>query len=129
MARHIYAILLGLLLLSLNSFAQAGAWELDYSKCDRGGVDTKFYCDAYCEYETLEECEYVSHIVSDTPEMIDQCVCTCGLEQEDAVFNDVPCMDLTRYGSPSGDGAGSGSASGCLPAFILLGVAGFAMKK
>ncbi|MFH0737059.1 MAG: hypothetical protein V1827_00710 [Candidatus Micrarchaeota archaeon] len=129
MARSVYAALLGILLLSSNAFAQAGAWEIDYSKCDRGGVDTQSYCDGYCEYETYEECDYVSHIASDTPKMIDQCVCICGVDQEEVVYNDVPCLDdLTRYGTPSGDDD-FGMGSCCLPAFLLLGIAAFAMKK
>ena len=136
-----YAALLGLLIICASSFAEVGvydtgstgAWEIDYSRCDRGGVDSTYYCEAYCEYQTEEECDPVSFVASETPQMIDQCVCTCGLSQEEVSFNSVPCMDLTRYGSPSGvglDDSGDYSSSGCcLPMFLLVGVAAGAVWR
>jgi len=148
MGYNAYAALFGLLVLCASAFAglgdygtdypeydtgYTGAWEIDYSRCDRGGADTMDYCDAYCEYETYEECFYVSHITSSTPGTIDQCVCTCGVSQETVTFNNVPCKDLTRYAEPIGyassDEYGYESSGCCLPMFLLIGVAGFALMR
>ncbi len=146
MGYNAYAALFGLLVLCASAFAGLGdygtdypeydtgfkgAAELNYAKCDVGGYDTQAYCDAYCEYETYEECFYVSHITSSTPGTIDQCVCTCGVSQETVIYNNVPCLDdLTRYGSPTESSYDDyGGSACCLPMFLLIGVAAGAVWR
>lgn len=146
MRHNAYAALFGLLVICASSFAElgdygtdypeydtgsTGAWEIDYNRCDRGGIDTTEYCAGYCEYQTGEGCFYSSHIASETPQMIDQCVCTCGVDQETVTFNNVPCMDITQYAEPIGYTSSDeyGGSGCCLPMFFLIGVAGFALMR
>ena len=106
--------------------AQA-ANEVDIERCTRSTANMKDYCMGYCEKYAETACTSATFTYSaDDTLVIDECVCTCGVEQETVTYTDVPCGDdLIRYGTPSGDDFDYSSSGCCLPAFLLAAL-GFA---
>jgi hypothetical protein len=120
-----------ILVFSMAVFAETGlpqaeaANEVDIERCTRSSSNMKDYCMGYCDKYAETSCTSAAFTYSgDDIQVIDECVCTCGVEQETVTFTDVPCGDdLVRYGTPSGEDYGSSGC--CLPA-LVLGALGFA---
>lgn len=120
--------LIGLVFLLSASHAYTGAWEVDIERCTGTSADIIAYCDGYCELQTMDECDYSSHVVTRVG-VIDECVCTCGVGQYEVSYYDVECgQDLNRYAQPLGTGDYSGSAC-CFPVFALLCVLALSVSR
>ncbi|GEM_PF-5056783 len=132
----IFGVACALMLLIGLSFA-ANAWELDNERCTKSNSEARYYCDAYCDYHSEQECDVVNATYSTNAYTgpIDTCECVCGVERTPTTYADVPCgEELVRYGTASGSdyetGTGySGESFCCLPALALLAMLGIAFMK
>jgi hypothetical protein len=117
---------------SLFAFARSAvdaaqaANEVDTVSCTKSGVNMIDYCTGYCELESGEACTSAIYTEEADSSDIDQCVCTCGLEDQEYTYDSVPCgLDLMGLGTPSGEDYQSSGSGCCLPAFLLCAI-GFA---
>jgi hypothetical protein len=104
----------------------ARANEVDTSACTKSGANMRDYCLGYCELESGMSCSSAEYEELADSSDIDRCTCTCGLNDDFVAYNNVPCgLDLMRKAQPI-SGNDTGSSFCCLPAFLLIGIAGFA---